>query len=40
MPLPRVFHDYESKYAATNGDVKIRTPEEMSRLVNCYLPKD
>ena len=40
MPLPRVFHDYESKYAATKGDARRRTPEEISRLVNCYLPKD
>ena len=40
MPLPRVFHDHESKYAATKEDAKRRTPEEISRLVNCYLPKD
>ena len=39
MPLPRVFHNHESKYAAIKGDAKRRTSEEILRLVNCYLPK-
>jgi hypothetical protein len=40
MPLPRVFHDHESKYVATKEDARRRTPKEISRLVNYYLPKD
>ena len=27
MPLPRVFHDHKSKYAATKRDARRRTPE-------------
>ena len=40
MPLPRIFHDHESKYAASKGDARRRTLEELTRLINCYLPND
>ena len=39
-PLPRLFQDHSSKYKTTPGDLKQKTPEEVLRLINTYLPKD
>ena len=39
-PLPRLFQDHPSKYQTARGDQKRRTPEEVMRLINAYLPKD
>ena len=38
--LPRLFQDHPSQYRTTRGDQKRRTPEEVMRLINAYLPKD
>lgn len=38
--VPRVFHDHTSKYPTSQWDNKRRTPEELVRLINAYLPKD
>ena len=39
-PLPHLFQDHSSKYKTARGDEKRRTPEEVLRLINAYLPKD
>ena len=39
-PLPRLFQDHSSKYKTARGDQNRRTPEEVLRLINAYLPKD
>ena len=37
--LPRLFQNHSSKYKTTPEDQKQRTPEEVLRLINAYLPK-
>ena len=39
-PLLRSFQDHASKYGSTSKNQRCRTPEEISRLINTYLPKD
>ena len=38
--LPHLFQDHPSKYRIARGDQKRRTPEEVIRLINTYLPKE
>ena len=38
--VPRMFHDRTSKYPTMQWDKKRRTPEEIVRLINAYLPKE
>ena len=38
--VPHSFQDHASKYASKSKNNKCRTPEEVSRLINAYLPKD
>ena len=38
--LPRMFYDHTSKYPTMQWDKKQRTPEEIVRLINAYLPKE
>ena len=39
-PLPRSFQDHASRYGTSSKNQKCRTLEEISRLINAYLPKD
>ena len=39
-PVPRSFQDHASKYASKLKNNICRTPEEVSHLINAYLPKD
>ena len=39
-PLPHSFQDHASKYGTTSKNQRCRTPEEISCLINAYLPKD
>ena len=38
--VPRMFYDHTSKYPTMQWDKKRRTPEEIVRLINTYLPKE
>ena len=38
--IPRMFYDHTSKYPTMQWDKKRRTPKEIVRLINAYLPKE
>ena len=38
--VPRIFSDHTSKYPTMQWDKKRRTPEEIVRLINAYLPNE
>ena len=38
--ISRMFYDHTSKYPTMQWDKKQRTPEEIVRLINVYLPKE
>ena len=38
--VPRMFYDHTSKYPTMQWDKKQRTPKEIVRLSNAYLPKE
>ena len=38
--VPRMFYDHTSKYPTMQWDKKRRTPEEIVRLIDAYLPKE
>ena len=38
--VPCMFYDHTSKYPTMQWDKKRKTPEEIVRLINAYLPKE
>ena len=38
--VPRMFYGHTSMYLTMQWDKKRRTPEEIVRLINAYLPKE
>ena len=38
--VPHMFYDHTLKYSTMQWDKKRRTPEEIVRLINAYLPKE